>query len=541
MAIKGSLKEASLGDVCQLLALGLKTGCLSITDRSRFGQIFFERGRINYAHVVNRRDRLGDLLVRDGLMAQDQLDAELRQQSLDPDKRLGELLVERGLITTADLTRYVQQQIEEAVFHLFTWSRGNFFFEPDDRPDALDIVVSINPETLLLEAARRVDEWSLIERKIPSLDLLFEVERGRLEGAALDLTEEQVRIVPLLDGSRTVQDIADVAGFEEFEVGKALYGLIQAGFAHRVGVRNRSDEPRTTDGEIAERRNLGTAFFRTHLFEQARAEFERVLALNRHDLVARFHLGLIAAHEQRYRESVRHFMAVLEEGGPRFAAFACLAYVLRGLGRQADALLALDEAEALRPGHAEVALARGVNRLDRLELTAAEAEFEEYARRLPDHRVPGRLYFHYLALCRALGSDLRGAQAITEEGLAVHPDAAPLLVMMGLISERRGDYDAAERWYRRAAEEDPRLPQVHRNLGDICYRRSRHGEALAHYRHALEIDPALGDEIHARVGNILFKTGDRAGAVAQWNRALELNPGNEVVRSNLRVVAHAAG
>ena len=43
MAIKGSLKEASLADVCQLLALGQKTGCLSITDKSRFGQIYFDR------------------------------------------------------------------------------------------------------------------------------------------------------------------------------------------------------------------------------------------------------------------------------------------------------------------------------------------------------------------------------------------------------------------------------------------------------------------------------------------------------------------
>ena len=33
MAIKGSLKEASLPDVLQLLALGKKTGCLAVSDR----------------------------------------------------------------------------------------------------------------------------------------------------------------------------------------------------------------------------------------------------------------------------------------------------------------------------------------------------------------------------------------------------------------------------------------------------------------------------------------------------------------------------
>ena len=51
MAIKGSLREASLAEVCQLLALGLKTGCLSVTDRTRFGQVYFDRGRINFARV----------------------------------------------------------------------------------------------------------------------------------------------------------------------------------------------------------------------------------------------------------------------------------------------------------------------------------------------------------------------------------------------------------------------------------------------------------------------------------------------------------
>ena len=35
MAIKGSLKEASLPDVIQLLALGRKTGCLAVADRQK--------------------------------------------------------------------------------------------------------------------------------------------------------------------------------------------------------------------------------------------------------------------------------------------------------------------------------------------------------------------------------------------------------------------------------------------------------------------------------------------------------------------------
>ena len=132
MAIKGSLKEASLADVCQLLALGLKTGCLSVTDRSNFGQIYFDEGRVIYARIVNRRDRLGDLMVRDGLISNDQLMQVIDMQRERPDRRLGELLVESGFISPSALELYIKVQIEEAIYYLFTWTRGSFYFEADE-------------------------------------------------------------------------------------------------------------------------------------------------------------------------------------------------------------------------------------------------------------------------------------------------------------------------------------------------------------------------------------------------------------------------
>jgi len=160
MAIKGSLKEASLPDVLQLLALGQKTGCLSIADRSNFGYIYFDKGRICYASIVNRRDRLGDILVKHQKITSNQLDAAIHRQSKERDKKLGEILVGMGVISQEDLERYMRVQIEESVYYLFTWTQGTFNFESEVRPERQDFLVNINPESLLLEGARRVDEWS---------------------------------------------------------------------------------------------------------------------------------------------------------------------------------------------------------------------------------------------------------------------------------------------------------------------------------------------------------------------------------------------
>src|SRR3954470_4752808 len=176
MAIKGSLKEASLPDVLQLLSMGKKSGCLSVTHRNNFSYIYFDRGRISYASIVNRRDRLGDMLVKNGAIGQDQLEQAIKLQSKKREKRLGELLVELEHLTREQLHQFIRVQIEEAVYYLFTWTQGTFIFEADVAPDEQDLLVSINPESLLLEGARRVDEWGLIEKKISSFDLIFEAD-----------------------------------------------------------------------------------------------------------------------------------------------------------------------------------------------------------------------------------------------------------------------------------------------------------------------------------------------------------------------------
>ncbi|HEU5210487.1 MAG TPA: DUF4388 domain-containing protein [Longimicrobiales bacterium] len=534
MAIKGSLKEASLADVCQLLALGQKTGCLSVADRSRFGQIYFDQGRITYARIVNRRDRLGDLLVRDGEIAQEQLDEVLVQQARQPDKRVGELLVERRIITPGDLTRYIRMQIEEAIYHLFTWSRGNFFFEVDERPDPADVVVSINPESLLLEAARRVDEWSLIEKKIASFDLLFEVDHSRLDTASVALTPEQEDLVPLLDGTRALGDIVDQTGYTEFEVGKALFGLLQAGFAHQVG--RRAEEPvRARDAEIQERRNLGIAFARAGMLDEASREFQRVADLDANDHVARFQLALISLRRREYRDAVRQLKSLLEDAGPRYGAFVNLAVALRRLGRTPDALLVLNEAEGLRAGTPLVSLQRATTLLTGAHYAAAAREFEEYRVRLAEEEQPAAAYFYLAALCAAVRSRRNQADRLVAAGLQLYPECAPLLLLEGLLHERRGDLDAADRSYRRAMEEDPGIAQAHKNLGDVSYRRGLLEEAIEHYRRAAELEPALGDDVWAKLGNLHLRNRNRDQALRAWTRALELNPDNEVVRNNLQI------
>ena len=154
MAIKGSLKEASLPDVIQLLFLGRRTGCLALADRHNFGTIYFDEGHIVYAAIVNRRDRLGDILVNSGRITPATLQQAIARQEGHREHKLGEILVEAGAIAREELESYMRLQIEEAVYYLFTWTSGTFNFEAGVRPEQEDFLVRINPEFLLLEQSQ---------------------------------------------------------------------------------------------------------------------------------------------------------------------------------------------------------------------------------------------------------------------------------------------------------------------------------------------------------------------------------------------------
>jgi hypothetical protein len=223
--------------------MGRKTGRLSVADLTNLGYIYVDSGRITFVTLVNRRDRLGDILLKSGKITVEHLTQALRLRELDPDKKLGEALVEIKAIDRAELEDHLRVQIEEAAYFLFTWRRGNFTFESGLQPEERDFLVSIEPESLLLEGARRSDEWTQVEKKIPSFDLVFKVDADQLKSSGEILSEAQRRLVPLLDGTRNVAMLVDESGMVEFEVGKAIYELVNSGLANAIGRRKLEPTP----------------------------------------------------------------------------------------------------------------------------------------------------------------------------------------------------------------------------------------------------------------------------------------------------------
>ena len=535
MAIKGSLKEASLPDVLQLLSLGQKTGCLSITDQSSLGYIFFDFGRICYATVVNRRDRLGDILVKSGKISQLQLDDGIRLQGDERDKKLGEILVETGALPREELERFMRLQIEDAVYFLFTWRRGNFTFESDIRPHRQDFLVSIDPEGLLLEGARRIDEWSLIEKKIPSLDLLFRLDTERLDGAEVSLTAEQERIIPLLDGSRDVGTIVEETGLVEFDVGKALYGLITAGFVHRAGRSEGGEKPEPRSARVEEHRNLGIAFFKTGMLDESVREFRRVVALRPSDGGAFFHLGLIHFKQAQWKQAIESFRAASDLGGapPSVLHNLALSHEKAGHLEEAESILA-DAVERASKDHS-ILTSWGLVALRRGDHEEASSRLDRAREVAPDSKL-NAVWYWARSLAGAALDRFDDAVDVLREGLEAYPENTVLSNNLAALLDLMGNHEEAEELLRYALAEEPSMPQLSKNLGDLHYRAGNYDDAWDAYQRVIKLQPSLGDDVHFKLGNIAYKKLRREDATKHWKRAVEINPSHELARTNLETM-----
>src|SRR5207237_5073887 len=178
-----------------------------------------------------------------------------------------------------------------------------------------------------LEGARRIDEWSLIEKKIPSFDLIFDVDRARLVESGVELNAEQRAIVDLLNGARDVSALVDESGLGEFEVGKALYALATAGFLQRVG-RATIPDPAASDLRVAEHRNLGVAFYKAGMLDEAEREFRRVVELRGSDGQAMFSLALVLLRRGQWEAAVDALRPLAAAPNARPAIHHNLAYAL---------------------------------------------------------------------------------------------------------------------------------------------------------------------------------------------------------------------
>ena len=254
MALEGTIKDFGLADILQLIGIQRKTGVLSLDNGEDAVTVKFLDGHVVGADTKERNleDMLGSVLVRTGRVTDAQLRDALRLQR-ETLQRLGYILVRQRFISEEDLVDALRIQVSQIVYRLFRWHDGKYQFRPMDHMDYdTEHFQPIAAETILMEGARMIDEWPIIERRVRSASAVF---RKTSAGRALDgpvaslldtdidfgfgdeaerakpresvgLSREERSVLHMVDGRSSVQDLVDASPLGEFDVYHTLCGLL---------------------------------------------------------------------------------------------------------------------------------------------------------------------------------------------------------------------------------------------------------------------------------------------------------------------------
>jgi Domain of unknown function (DUF4388) len=171
MAFQGSLKELPLPDIVQLVSVSGKTGVFNLKNGATSGEIYLRDGQIVHAKAGNLEG-------------------------------------------------------EEAVYELAVWNEGEFVFHPGKTSPASTIKRSNT--NLLMEAARRIDEWQVLGKRIPSTRLV-PIFTNQAKKTSVSLSPAEWGLISKIDERRSIEEIALALGESPFDVCKLLYGMITSG------------------------------------------------------------------------------------------------------------------------------------------------------------------------------------------------------------------------------------------------------------------------------------------------------------------------
>ncbi|MFO0982533.1 MAG: PQQ-binding-like beta-propeller repeat protein [Planctomycetota bacterium] len=227
MALKGDLKNVQLADLFQTLTSNSQQGVLRLRWGDQEKAIYFGRQGITLLNPqITARRRLGDMLVEAEVIDRTTLDEALAAQARTG-HYLGEILRDAGAISEDTLQKVLTRQIEEEIYALFSLETASFEFGEVPPPQGVPAHAYFRVDGIVLEAARRVDEWRVIHEKIPDLNAIF----LKRDDVAPPDDEELKRIWERMNGTRTVLDVADSLLASPFTTAKSMIQLLDAGAA----------------------------------------------------------------------------------------------------------------------------------------------------------------------------------------------------------------------------------------------------------------------------------------------------------------------
>jgi two-component system, OmpR family, response regulator len=198
-------------------------GTIECRRGNELKEIFLDRGQIIFATSNQIRDSLGDQLLRDGKITQEQYDESVRLL-VSTGKRQGTILTEMNVIASEPLFEALREQILAVVWSVFTWDAGSVSFTPGRHKQQEFVKVDIPIPQAILQGVRRVpDPKPLVARLGTKTTVLTRTDK-EIEDLTLDDNEH--RLLDACNGKNALIDLISIGPLSAANNAKILYAFV---------------------------------------------------------------------------------------------------------------------------------------------------------------------------------------------------------------------------------------------------------------------------------------------------------------------------
>jgi tetratricopeptide (TPR) repeat protein len=238
------IAQSPISETIRTLSAERRSGDLQVRSGRMVKIAFFDHGRLVFAASNLRRDRMGEALVADGRITQQEFDRVSALMRSDRGRRFGEALVQAGVMDRYEVGTAVARQVRRVALSLFELTDGAAVFEERACAIPLEYMVSLSLHRLLYDGIRAMKDQDLVLKGLGRLDrgvLLAEVPpfpyepRGR--------ASEELEILDLAQRRVTVRRLGWAEGGLAFPRLRAVYSLLAAGILREADLPAAAPQP----------------------------------------------------------------------------------------------------------------------------------------------------------------------------------------------------------------------------------------------------------------------------------------------------------
>lgn len=228
----GRLEDHDVAELVSDVGAEHATGRLVLEADGRRIVVTVESGRLVFAASSDSDHRLGPMLLRRGAITWRHMDEAVG--SVLPGKRFGSVLVERGWLAPKELVRGVVDQTRAIILHAFSWTRGDYRFEPAAEA-AETIKLDLSTPQVVLDGIGTIEAWSRVERGCGTLHTRYAAVPGAENlFRQLTLDVDQAALLRAVKGSPDVEALCRGSALGDFEVCRTLWAFRVIGLVRRL-------------------------------------------------------------------------------------------------------------------------------------------------------------------------------------------------------------------------------------------------------------------------------------------------------------------